>query len=168
MDHSEVLLTLCEVSVAFAGFSGVVAVFGRLDIRDWSVGDRYRFYALVETSLAGAFLSLLPFGLFAVQLPPEFIWRSASILSVVFIAASYVPHILGFRSVPAGARSGDAWADIYVSGIIDVLVVGLNLYNVMISGDSGLFLMALILLVTESGFFFARLLFQALSARRAA
>lgn len=167
IEHSEVLLTLTEVSVAFAGFSGVVAVFGRPKIGDWSIGDRYRFLALVETSLAAAFLSLLPIGLTVVQLSPEFVWRAGSILSVVYVATSYITHTLRYRSVPTDARSGAAWADVYVTGIVDVGIVGLNLYNVTVPAEPGLFLLALILLVGESGFFFARLLFQAVSSRPA-
>ena len=42
MEHSDVLLTITEVSVAFAGFSGIVAVFGRRDPGRWPLGDRYR------------------------------------------------------------------------------------------------------------------------------
>lgn len=167
MEYSEVLLTLTEVSVAFAGFSGVVAVFGRLDVTEWSVGDRYRFYSLVETSLAAAFLSLLPIGLDAVRLSPGFVWKSASILSVVYVATSYVTHIFGYRSVPAASRSGAAWADVYAAAIVDVVIVGLNIYNVTVLGEPGLFLLGLILLVGQAGFFFARLLFQAVGARPA-
>ena len=165
MEHSEVLLTLTEVSVAFAGFSGIVAVFGRIDIGDWSIGDRYRFFALVETSLAAAFLSLVPFGLAAVRLSPGFVWRSASMLSVAYMATSYATHILRYRSVPADARSDAAWGDIYATGVADVVIVALNLYNVVTLGEPGLFLLGLILIVAEGGFFFARLLFQALSTQ---
>ena len=161
MEHSDVLLTITEVSVAFAGFSGIVAVFGRRDPGRWPLGDRYSFFSLVETSLVAAFLSLVPFGCAAVGLSPEVVWRLASIMHVVYMAASYVIHISQYRSLPTAARSGAAWTDIYGIAIVDVVIVGLNLYNLAVVREAGPFLLSLILLVGESGFYFARLLFQA-------
>jgi len=52
--------------------------------------------------------------------------------------------------------------------IVDLVIVGLNIYNVTVLGEPGLFLLGLILLVGQAGFFFARLLFQAVGARPAA
>ncbi len=165
VEHSDVFLTIAEVSVAFAGFSGVVAVFGRRDPGRWPLTDRYRFYSLVETSLVAAFLSLVPFGCAAVGLSPEVVWGLASILTVVYMAASYVIHISVYRSLPTDARSGAAWADVYAMAVVDVVIVGLNLYNLTVLSEAGPFLLSLILLVGESGFYFARLLVQAFSTQ---
>jgi len=167
MEYSDVFLTLAEVSVAFAGFSGIVAVFGRRDPGRWSLGDRYRFLSLVETSLVAAFLSLIPFGCAAMRLSPEFVWTLSSILFVVYMAASYVIHILQYRSLPTDARAGASWVDAYATGIVDVVIVGLNIYNLTILGEAGPFLLALLLLVGQAGYFFARLLFQALRTQSA-
>lgn len=168
MEHSDVFLTLAEVSVAFAGFSGIVAVFGRRDPGQWSAADRYRFFSLVETSLVAAFLSLVPFGCAAMRLSPELIWRLSSILLVVYMAASYAVHIVQYRSLPTEARASAGWADAYVTAIVDVVIVALSIYNLTILGEAGPFLLALLLLVGQSGFFFARLLFQALGTQNAA
>ena len=67
MDHGDILLTLAEVSVAFAGFSGVVAVFGRRDPGTWSFADRFRFFSLVHASLFSLLLCIMPFGLLALN-----------------------------------------------------------------------------------------------------
>ena len=162
MEHSDVFLTLAEVSVAFAGFSGIVAVFGRRDPGTWSLGDRYRFFSLVETSLVSAFLSLIPFGCTAMGLSPRTLWALSSILFVAYMVTSYLVHTLQYRSLPTDARAGAAWADVYATAIVDVVIVGLCVYNLMILREAGPFLLALLLLVGQSGFFFSRLLFQAL------
>jgi hypothetical protein len=167
MEHSDVFLTLAEVSVAFAGFSGIVAVFSRRDPATWSVGDRYRFFSLVETSLVSAFLSVIPFGCAAMGLSPEMVWTVSSILFVVYTVASYVVHTLQYRSLPTDARKGAAWIDVYAAAIVDVVILGLCAYNLTILREVGPFLLALLLLVGQSGFFFSRLLFHALGRQPA-
>ena len=58
MDIDALLLGLAEVSVAFAGFSGVVAALGRK--AEWTDIERYRFTNLVTVSIATALFSFLP------------------------------------------------------------------------------------------------------------
>jgi hypothetical protein len=168
MEQSDVFLTLTEVSVAFAGFSGIVAVFGRRDPGTWSLGDRYRFFSLVETSLVAALLSLVPFGCMAMGLSPRTLWTLSSVLFVAYMVASYVVHMLQYRSLPTDAQVGAAWADVYAIAIVDVVIVGLCVYNLTILREVGPFLLALLLLVAQSGFFFSRLLFQAIGRQSAA
>ncbi len=161
MEHSDVFLTITEVSVAFAGFSGVVAVFGRRDPRWWKKEDRYRFHSLVETSLVSVFLSLLPFAFQALELSTEVTWRVASGLFLLYMAASYGYHISYMFSVPPEERASSAWWEIYVGMAFDVVIVGLNLYNLAVLHAAGPYLVGLILLVGEGGFYFFRLLMQA-------
>ena len=94
MEHGDLLLTLAEVSVAFAGFSGVVAVFGRRDPSSWSFADRYRFLLLVESSLSLLLFCILPFGLSSLHITDESVWRAMSALVVSYLVLSGIFHIV--------------------------------------------------------------------------
>ena len=55
----EILIGICEIAVAIAGFSGVVVVFGSRGEHGWHPGDRLRLGFLLESSLTAGALSLL-------------------------------------------------------------------------------------------------------------
>ena len=60
MVGGDVLLTLAEVSVAFAGFSSVVVLFVHRDPANWPPAVPARLRAMVESSLGTLYASLLP------------------------------------------------------------------------------------------------------------
>lgn len=66
------------MSVAFAGFSGVVAAFRRRNPGEWSGLERFRF--MVEFSLATLALSLLPFFLAELGFDEAGMWRVSSLV----------------------------------------------------------------------------------------
>jgi hypothetical protein len=80
MQSAQALSTLAEVSVAFAGFSGIVTAFRRRNPGEWSRLERFRFRFMVEFSLATLALSLLPFFLSELGLPESRVWGCASIV----------------------------------------------------------------------------------------
>jgi hypothetical protein len=151
MDHEDILLTLAEVSVALAGFSGVVAVFGRRDPGTWSFADRFRFFALVHTSLSSLLLCILPFGLVVFDIPVVGFFTSRH-----FLAAS--------SSERAEFTSGV----MPVTFAILAPILVLSIYNVVVGGTFGPFLVALIYLLVQSSFLFARMLVSAFGAEDAA
>jgi len=80
MKAAQALAALAEVSVAFAGFSGIVTVFRRRNPGEWSRLDRFRFRFMVEFSLATLALSLLPFFLSELGLPESRVWGLSSVV----------------------------------------------------------------------------------------
>ena len=80
MQAADALEALAEVSVAFAGFSGIVTAFRRHNPGDWSHLDRFRLRFMVEFSLATLALSLFPFFLSELGLPESEVWTLASLL----------------------------------------------------------------------------------------
>jgi hypothetical protein len=80
---AEALSVLAEVSVAFAGFSGIVTVFRRRNPGDWSPLDRFRFRFMVEFSLATLFLALAPFFASELGLSERGVWSLCSALLAV-------------------------------------------------------------------------------------
>jgi hypothetical protein len=58
----DALLTVAEVALGLAGFSGVVAVFGRPG-GGWADADRFRLTVLLNTSISALLLALVGVGL---------------------------------------------------------------------------------------------------------
>mgnify|MGYP003411337866 FL=1 len=77
---AEALAALAEVSVAFAGFSGIVTAFRRHNPGQWSPLDRFRFRFMVEFSLATLALSLVPFFFSGLGLTESRVWSLSSLL----------------------------------------------------------------------------------------
>lgn len=80
MENGELLLTLADVSVAFAGFAGLAGVLKRhfAPTDHWIAGARLR--GLVENALIALAFTLLPFVLERLGLTGNLLWRAASFL----------------------------------------------------------------------------------------
>jgi len=155
------------VSVAFAGFSGVVAVFGRRDPSSWSFSDRFRFFSLVESSLSLLLLCILPFGLSSVHIADDSVWRAMSALIVSYLVLSDIFRIRRLRAASSSERSELASIATRVFVVGHVLVVILSAYNAGFVGEFGPFLVALIFILTRSGFLFARMLISGFGGKPA-
>ena len=165
MDHGEILLTLAEVSVAFAGFAGVVAVFGRREPGTWSFLDRVRFFSLVHASLSAFLHCIVPFGLLAFQLTEAVVWRWSSGLFVVNVTAATVLLLGRIRAASTSDRAGLTIVSVYVMIAMLVPILALNVQNVVASGSFGPFLAGLIFLLAYCSFLFARMLISSFAGR---
>jgi len=84
VESADVLSTVAEISVAFAGFSGIVAALGRRDQGSLFPEDRVRISVLLGASLSTIAFALLPFALWEVAGTPSVVWALAS--------AAYAPY----------------------------------------------------------------------------
>jgi hypothetical protein len=73
MDVPGILVSLTEIAVALAGFTGVVVVFGSRSAGSWLPGDRLRMGFMLEASLTAGGFSLL-----ALLLLSDAIWPADS------------------------------------------------------------------------------------------
>ena len=78
MQHSETLLTLAELGIAFAGFTGLVAVFGGARLEADARVHHVRFRGMIETALILVIFSIAPIVLSAFDLGDQTVWRVAS------------------------------------------------------------------------------------------
>lgn len=92
-------MTIAEVSVAFAGFSGIVAIFGRRSPGRWRTGEILRFWQMIEVSLSAFVFSLLPFVFHYAGLSDAATWAACSGL-LAFISSVQMARA-GFRTVKA-------------------------------------------------------------------
>lgn len=159
-DASEVLLTLAEISVAFAGFSSIVATFQKRSGDDGASFDHFRFWIMLEFSLASLLFSLLPFALYFAGLSGPAVWSSAGATMVAFIVA----HGFGFVFLRRRARAVldssitrpflIASQLIYGSVVISQL---LNISNIGLHRGFGPYLFGLLMLMLAAAANFARL-----------
>ena len=159
MDHQDLLQTLAEVSVALAGFSGVVSVFGRRHTGEWDPADRLHLSFMLETSLAVLFLSLLPFALLSVELTPRSTWTIMSSVLAAFLVMAFGAATYRYRRLSSGDQRmavGRVYGIAMTLG--DSSVIALQLFNVFSAHEFSLYLIGLIWLLFSCAFSFVRLL----------
>jgi hypothetical protein len=105
MDATEVLSVLAEVSVAFAGFSGIVTAFRRRDPGAWSRVDRFRFRFMVEFSLATLSLSLVPLVLGELGMDEARVWSVSSLVLGVGALLYLLRSALRLRRIVAAGEA---------------------------------------------------------------
>jgi len=89
---SDVLTLLAEVFVAFAGFTGIVATLGQRSEGKWRPVDIIRFRALLEASLAGLVLCVLPFGFHHFAVAEALTWSVCSAILAAY-ATSFILRV---------------------------------------------------------------------------
>lgn len=165
MQAAETLSILAQVSVAFAGFSGIVTAFRRRRPGEWSQLDRFRFRFMVEFSLATLALSLLPFFVSELGGSESQVWglsslllgggalaylaRSALRLRVLVAAGEPVSRSLAAVSVLVGVGvAGSAFANaaglfsrpsgVYLAGVGGCLFVSSAMFaRLLLAGEDG-------------------------------
>jgi hypothetical protein len=78
MDQSDALFTIAEISVALAGFAGLVSVLGRGRNRESAIADSLRLQNMLEMALLNAAFALLPLPLLVPTAPGPEVWGVAS------------------------------------------------------------------------------------------
>lgn len=127
MQGADVLLTIAEVAVAFAGFASVVVLFQHRDPARWPQAVVVRLRTMVEGSLATLFSALLPFVLHHLGLSDKPLWAIASLvlaLAYLAFAASVWQRSRGLIARRELSRSFSASV-----GAISVLVFAMLLLN---------------------------------------
>ena len=93
MDETELLLTIAEISVAFAGFASLASIFGRRSSHSDGCVDAGRVMNMLTVSLTVTGLALFPLVLMLMGLPTRLIWGVAGGLGI-FAMVTAVPAVL--------------------------------------------------------------------------
>jgi hypothetical protein len=156
VDSLEPLLTVAEVSVAFAGFASIVTVVaGR---RSWGEGNMIRFNLMIQMSLYSIAFSLLPFSLLYFDISEGKVWYVASTALGIFLG------IVMCLSAPNFLRLiREKELNVFVSGFSYVLMIvgAIAQFSVTIGeveADIGPYFLGLLCLLALSGLSFARLM----------
>ena len=160
MEGEAALQILAEVSVALAGFTGVVGAFG--DRRSsWTPFEFLRFRVMLGTSLATLLLSLLPFALYHLHLAPGVIWILCSAAYAAYLVTIFPLDVRRGRALGLFEHPDyRAWVPLVLGGSVAVAVAlqVLNVAGVGFHREPGPFILGLFLLVVICAFMFVRLL----------
>jgi uncharacterized membrane protein len=89
LHSSDVLLTIAEISVAFAAFTPLITVFQRRGGYHWGEADAWRFWKIIAYSFCILFLALFPIALDWLDLPDRLLWGVSSATLAVLLVAFY-------------------------------------------------------------------------------
>jgi hypothetical protein len=97
MEPSEALSTAAQIAVALAGFAGVVVVFRRESVHDWSAIDKFRLRLLLTNSILPLALCVIGLLLLTVKPAPAGIWRWCIGAAVVILLPFTITTSRTFR-----------------------------------------------------------------------
>ena len=155
MEASDELLTIAELAIGLAGFSGVAVAFrGRAGLR---ATDRFRFLSVLSTSLTVLVLAFVPFGFHhAGQVGPA-LWMGSSAIMLAFWALS--AWLLGVRFRPDFSVDENLPMQvefiIWGLGALNLLLAVANIVGWPINTGAFLYLVALVSWLVVAGFLFA-------------
>lgn len=149
---------LVEASVAIAGFSGVVVVFGRREAQTWPPIDRGRFRVLLSTRFGVLFLSLVTLVLLHAGVGSATTWRIGSMLLALIAIHEVTSHFRRVSHVPSDEpqRPNTAILVILIGRTLTAFV--LNLGNAFVLGEFWAFLAGQVWLFGLACYSFAQLL----------
>ena len=160
MEGENVLQTVAEVAVAFAGFTGVVLAFGRRSDRAWSPMDIYRFRVLLGASLQTLLLSLIPLLLYHSGASERTTWAASSFLVCILLIVILTNDLRYLAPIRDQMARADRILGVIVSvGFACVFAAQVaNVFGVFGSRAFAAYLGALIYYLTMASLMFLRLL----------
>src|SRR5215475_10034032 len=134
MEPGEALGIAAQIAVALAGFAGVVVVFRREAVHEWSGIDKLRLRLLLANSILPLGLSMLGLLLLTIKPMPPGIWRWCSGIALVatlsFVAATAkIFRSLNLRNVQ---RQRVSRSISYLAGAFGMAALLLQLYNIVL------------------------------------
>jgi hypothetical protein len=136
MEPGEALGIAAQIAVALAGFAGVVVVFRRESVHEWSALDKLRLRFLLINSILPLGLSMLGLLLLTIKPTQPGIWRWCSgiafVVSVVFVTTSGK----AFRRLDLREVKREPFTPVvfYAFAAVGTPVLLLQLYNTMFLG----------------------------------
>jgi hypothetical protein len=162
MDSSDLLLVGIEVSVAFAGFAGVIATFQFRDTVRIKRGDIVGLTMIVDFGLVAALYSALPLVLSIFHVEGGILWVVCSSLAAIAVCrAMYIVHT---KMKPAAISSHTRILFGILQGVAALVVLSLilNAANLVFHREPGPFIAAILYGLSLVGYMFLRLLIRPL------
>jgi hypothetical protein len=132
MEPGEALGIAAQIAVALAGFAGVVVVFRREAVHEWSDLDKLRLRLLLANSILPLALSMLGLLLLTIKPMPPAIWTWCSGITLVvnlsFVTATR--KIFRRLKIQNVQRERSSRFVLYLFGAFGVVSLLLQLYNI--------------------------------------
>lgn len=160
IDPGEVLGAAAQVSVTLAGFAGVVVVFGRRAVHEWSGVDRFRLRLLLTTSAQALAYCMVGLLLLATSLEAHAVWVWSSALAIVLYVPTTVIGLQSFRQLLPGEleAAGASRPLFYGISILSLVGGALQLYNIFVARDFWPFFFLIVSAILASTLQFVRMI----------
>ena len=160
MEPGEALGIAAQIAVALAGFAGVVVVFRRESVHEWSSIDKFRLRLLLTNSLLPLALCMIALLLLTVEPVPTAIWRWCSGFAFVILLPFAFERVRIFRhfdrrQLDSARATGSIF---YLSVIVGTAATLLQIYNVAILGTFWPFFTAIVVQLVAAMVQFARII----------
>ncbi len=161
MEESAILLTLTQVTVAFVGFSAIIATFQFKDGFTIKKSDAINLQFIVATGLVGTFFSLFPLMLSSFGLSDSLVWAISSGLgSINYLGFIYYLSIKVKISKFRRRKSKMIVFTYFLIGFLILILNLLNAFNIVFQREFAPYFISLIYPLCLVGYFFTRLIFQ--------
>jgi len=160
MEPAEMLGTASQIAITMAGFAGVVVVFGRNTVHEWSAIDKFRLRLLLGTSTSALALCLIGLALLSAQLDPRAVWQWCScvvIAAFAYSTASSLRTYLRFRAEDLKASGARPWI-FYATSSAGIAATALQVYNILVPQGFWPFFVAIVLALLVSTLQFTRMI----------
>jgi len=160
MEPGEALSTAAQIAVALTGFAGVVVVFRRESVHEWSSADKLRLRLLLANSILPLGLCMIGLLLLTIKPMPPGIWRWCSgfafVVSLLFaITMTKTFRRLDLRQIQRERASRFVF---YLFGIFGIAANLLQLYNTAFLGAFWPFFTGIVFQLVTAVFQFARMI----------
>lgn len=163
MNGSEELLTITKVSLALAGFAGVVSAYQYKEGKHITRGDALGIAMLVNIGLGSAMFSVLPMALFGLGLSESVSWKISSAMGTLSYCIFFYYITRNMRGVRVKKTSSKlAYALLYSLAAGAWLVNVFNAVGFYYKGVQGPFFVSLLIPLIVAGYMFARLVLRPL------
>ena len=158
MNPQDILITIAEISIGLAGFSGLVAAFTHKANQGWRPDQKTRIIFLITLSFGMIVTSLLPFAISDWSSEPSHIWGIPMILYSTLVLCLLVYWVTVTRKNDYKIQFPYASYPIMVVGTILQILVLLSGLGVFMPYSPGLFVLGFLgILVFGANVFLALL-----------
>ena len=160
MEPGEALSTAAQIAVALAGFAGVVVVFRRESVHDWTPIDKFRLRLLLMNSILPLALCVIGLLLLTIKPAPAGIWRWCSAFAVVILLPFAITTSRSFRRLdPQQLQSALATGfSFYLFGLLGIGAMLLQFFNIAIINAFWPFFTGIVVHLLAAMFQFARII----------
>ena len=132
MEPGEALGITAQIAVALAGFAGVVVVFRREAVHEWSGIDKLRLRFLLANSMLPLAFSMAGLLLLTIKPMPPGIWRWCSAILLVTTISMVTATTKSFRrlSLPNAQRDRVTRLIFFLFAVFGTAAMLLQLYNI--------------------------------------
>jgi hypothetical protein len=161
MEPGEALGIAAQIAVALAGFAGVVVVFRRESVHEWSPPDKLRLRLLLANSILPLGLCMIGLLLLTIKPIPPGIWRWCSgfafvAFSLFAVTMTRIFRRLDLRQIQPERASRFVF---YLLGTFGTAANLLQLYNAAFLGAFWPFFAGIVFQLIAAAFQFTRMIF---------